>query len=149
MSKYKSDEKPHELQLRFRDGSVDLLQIREMSETDFRKRQNAVVGNIGRRGSNSQGRQLRLDKQRDYDFKASIVGWFAEDENGKHTKPVDFMAKGFFEELPSYITFQLSEFIDNLNSSPEDEVEVDEETGEEIVKEDPTSESSGLSVVNG
>lgn len=146
MSKYKRSEDTHELKVHFRDGSVDTLQVREMTEEDSRKRQNVVIGAMGRRGNNAAGgRSIRLDKQRDFDFKHSIVSW--QDERGSE---VDFKAPGFIEDLPMYITEQISTFIQELNAQPEDEYEEDEDTGEEVVKEEnPTSASFAPSVVSG
>ncbi len=117
----------HPREIRLRSGNTVNVYLKEMSESQLRKRQNLIVDSNTTRGRGGAG-QIRLDRQRQFDFEVSIADWDFVDENGEKL-PIN---QDTFGKLAAYVSRQVSEHIDDLNASPEDFSPVKDEDGNEV-----------------
>lgn len=145
MSKYTRSDEGQTLKVKYKDGSVDTVTVREMTHKESTERQRKLFGSMGRKQKGGM-RSINLDKQREYDWKISILNWVDEegnpptDDNGN---VLDFRSMDFLDDLPRYVVEQVFNFIDEINEEPEDEVAPSENGhGTEVVEEDPTYTSS-------
>lgn len=139
--------------------------LKELPESRRKRRQNSIIDQKKGRG----GAQIRFDRQRDFDWTASLMDWdfttdggFLRDDSGNKVKnaltvtPEDSnklpLNQHEFNALPSYLTEQILDHIEDLHAVPEDEsAEAKDEDGDAVrlVRENPTSENSVARLGNG
>lgn len=151
MSNWTFDVETISKEIVLRNGKVRNVELEDLNESEIRLRSNLVVdpqASKGRgRGANSG---IRLDKQRAYDFNHCVKGWDLKYSDLKKSIEEDGpedcvlpLEPAVFAKLPGYISNQINDHIQDVNSVPEDEYAEPEDGDEDgpplrLVEEDPT-----------
>lgn len=133
MSRFFIDDELHEREIVMRDGDTEKVYLAEMSEDQLRYRGNLILDPVS--GRRNTGSNIRLDRQRMFDFKVSIKDWTFEEDGQK--LPIEDKT---FKRFKGYITEQIADHIRDLNALPEDipEVKGDDGEVEQEAEENPT-----------